>query len=576
MINIFKGKRSKIALFGIMAVIFGVIAIQTPLAKKVYRKVIYTIGYNGSPITSIYERADFEKTEKTEFFINNELSEGKNLDYPDNDIKKILYSKDSKRLISYPDGYYTDFPLDVAFDFSNSPNYIKADNDKISIVVSKEWSQVDDVTEYTEYYLNRFLVSEQYQKENNITELLDTTKNFGKNTVRIISLKLNDTPEDINNIYTYGILQTSSRAFFRVMVKGYGDDYYNNAVEDILSSFRFFDAVGTHKQTISYQPKTPENWSQETKDFYNSIKNSNSVDFGIFSKDIYSTGINETIPDYEKRLDYKFKYILSYIHFGTEFPTEFMQKNYENGRIVELTYQTTTTNNEKLFGYTPNLDIYRGKLDEPIREFARKAKEFGHPFLFRLNNEMNSDWTSYSGMTNLCDPDIYIAIWQRFYNIFKEEGVNNAIWIYNPNDRNYPPCGWNNFLAYCPGDDYMQLIGVTGYNTGTYYADVMGETWREFDEIYDEVSITYNPFFKDYPWIITEFSSSSVGGDKAAWIENMFNDFYKYPNIKIAVWFDYADFDFRPEYKGQVSRPYYFDETPEVFDAFKKGLKTLK
>ncbi|MBQ3226805.1 MAG: endoglucanase, partial [Clostridia bacterium] len=188
-------------------------------------------------------------------------------------------------------------------------------------------------------------------------------------------------------------------------------------------------------------------------------------------------------------------------------------------------------------------------------------------------NEMNTDWTNYSGIINLSDPEIYIGCWQRVYEIFAEEGVDNAIWVFNPNDRNYPPCNWNNYLAYYPGDRYVQMIGVTGYNTGTYFKDVTGEDWRSFTQIYDEVNEAYLPFFSEFPWMITEFASSSIGGNKPMWITNMFENLDRYPNIKAAVWFSAPDMDMRPGYEGKISRPYMLDETPETLAAFGKGLK---
>ena len=94
----------------------------------------------------------------------------------------------------------------------------------------------------------------------------------------------------------------------------------------------------------------------------------------------------------------------------------------------------------------------------------------------------------------------------------------------------------------------------------------MAEEWREFDVIYDEIEALYLPHFSQYPWIITEFASSSIGGDKVAWIDNMFAHIGDYSNIKIAVWFSYADFD------GEIpARPYWLDETPETLEAFRRG-----
>ena len=53
---------------------------------------------------------------------------------------------------------------------------------------------------------------------------------------------------------------------------------------------------------------------------------------------------------------------------------------------------------------------------------AHQIKEFGHPVIFRLNNEMNSDWTSYSASACMNDPQIYVYLWQKIYNIFEKVG----------------------------------------------------------------------------------------------------------------------------------------------------------
>ncbi|MPM33017.1 Endoglucanase H [bioreactor metagenome] len=116
------------------------------------------------------------------------------------------------------------------------------------------------------------------------------------------------------------------------------------------------------------------------------------------------------------------------------------------------------------------------------------------------------------------------------------------------------------------------MIGVTGYNTGTYYREVFGEEWRDFEDIYNHIENEYQTYFSNYPWIITEFASSSYGGDKAKWISDMFLHLDKYENIKIAVWYSCPDMDFRPEYEGKIARPYMLDETPETLEAFKEGL----
>lgn len=510
---------------------------------------------------------------QTQYYVNNMLrTDITNIQAisKDSDVKAILKNEFVDRLVNYPKGYYINLPKNLIYDFSLSKDYIKAYNDNIDITISLEKSPYANVWEYIDYYQNRFLLDENYQSANNITLLENTKEKINGYDTQIISLKRNTTSDTVaKNIYTYIYLKLSGQNYLRIMIKStdYSQEYINTYT-NMISSFTQIKKQFTDNYHISLYPIPNNSWNEQTKALYEKYTSSTDIDWGIFTQDIASTGINETIPKIEERIDYTFDVILIYNHLGNPLPIDAMNKISNEGRVIELTVQTCYENNTKLFDYTPMFDIIEGKLDNEIKELAKEIKGLNTPILFRLNNEMNTDWTSYCGMVNLCDPDIYKQVWQRIYNIFAQEQVNNCIWIFNPNDNNYPPSNWNNFLSYYPGNEYVHMLGITGYNTGTYYAKQNGETWREFSNIYDEIYNKYYNIFSGFPWIITEFASSSIGGDKAKWITNMFENINKYTNIKVAVWFSAADYD----ENGIVSRPYWLDETNQTLEAFKKGI----
>ena len=95
-------------------------------------------------------------------------------------------------------------------------------------------------------------------------------------------------------------------------------------------------------------------------------------------------------------------YMDKMLYFPMELATEFAGGNGFNGKpVLQLSYQFTTTNNTGLEGKTPIYDILRGVYDEHFRELARDIRTYGKPVLFRLNNEMNTDWTSSVSYTHL-------------------------------------------------------------------------------------------------------------------------------------------------------------------------------
>lgn len=485
----------------------------------------------------------------------------------EHDVKVVYETPDGLMFCDYATGFSVSLPADMTADMSKSPMFTSFESPDAKLVISKEWTYDDDVSAYIGYYFKRFLLNDTFRAENDVALLENTiTDDFERLTVRLNGYS---GPFDT---YTYLTIKTDSRFFFHVMLKyASGNQGAQSLPQRVLDSFKYFKGEGIPTYKTDYYPVIPDNWSAETRALYDNIVTTDNVIWGIYTHNILKDGLENKIPEIEAQLDYKFGLVLGYAGLDDAFPTDFMNKCADEGRIVELTLQATENLNTNLFGRSPWLTLYKTGDDARIRAFAQSARDFGKPFLIRLNNEMNSDWVSYGGVTNLLDPDIFVENWRTVYRIFQEEGVINAIWIFNPNDRDAPPNAWNCQAAYYPGNAFVQIFGVTGYNNGSYYKDVTGEYWREFDVIYDKVQEDSSALFGAFPWMITEFSSSSIGGDKVKWIDGMFDNIEKYPNIKAAVWFSSVDYDM---FDGVTpARPYWLDETKDTLAAFKHGLE---
>lgn len=176
-------------------------------------------------------------------------------------------------------------------------------------------------------------------------------------------------------------------------------------------------------------------------------------------------------------------------------------------------------------------EIAAGKYDANLREAAAAAKQM--PFseiLIRFAHEMNGDWYGWSG-----DPTDYVAAWRHIVSLFRAEGATNVKWVWSPNVE-YAN-GKYAFSSYYPGDEWVDYVGLDGYNWGTT-GQGTGK-WQSFYEVF-KASYARLTQLSSKPVIITETSSSESGGSKASWIragllETVPRDF---PRVAAVVWFD--------------------------------------
>ena len=525
-----------------------------------------------------------EKNHYTLYYQNNKLVYDKDdLDFLNCDVREIQVGNNKKYLINHSRGFALEFPRDAWFDFSVGQEYIKAGNDDMTIVVSKEYTTYEDgslTRGYIEEYLHKYLLDPTFMENNRITLHKNAIENINNNWVQVVALSRLPAPDSKVefNTYVYCYIYTGTTMFYRIMFKAreYNDALLDQVYRTLYSFSGDVPVTGVSSNFTDFKPKLPDYWSEETKTFYDELVNGDKIKWGIYQPlNVRNADLSE-ILELEEELDYRFDGVLEYLYFGEELPIDGMQKAYEDGKIIELTIQTSTVMNENLDGFNPVFDIIDGVRDDEIEYLAKRIKEYGHPILFRLNNEMNSDWTSYGVSACLNDPEIYLQIWHKFYDIFREVGVNNTIWVFNPNDESYPPHGYNATMAFYPGDEYVQVFGVTGYNTGTFYSKQNNEKWKTFDDIYGNIYEHQHEVYQNFPWIITEFASSSVGGDKVKWITDMFESIHKYPNIKMAFWFNSADYYQDEDGDILPSRPYWLDENKNTLAAFKAGLAKSK
>lgn len=568
------------------------------------------------------ETAGLETLTGMELYVNGEKSAARTMSTA-NDNKKIYNTVTSQRVVNYTDGYMIDLPMDMEPDFSLSALRSRFESDTYALTVSVEdknpYTGSSGWDTYLTEWLNRYIASDEYLTNNNMVYMRDpivSTSIFSGYTVMLYDITITDGYGSDYQIpmphYSIAIIRetTDYTSFYLMVLKSMAPT--DTVMDRLLRSFTFITPQGTAVNAQQqYELVIPENWSDETLAYYNKLMEQDTVDFGFFTHSMVSFEDSSYDSQYEKitseydristAVGYEYEIMPTYTHlkwynsyndFPSEMAAELAGGNGFNGKpVLQFTYQFTVNNNASLYWRTPMFEILRGDHDTQFRELAQDIKAYGKPVLFRLNNEMNTDWTTYSGIANLLDPDVFVKTWQRLYTIFEEEGVDNCIWIFNPFGMTTPYCNWGEHLCYMPGAEYVQALGLTSYEMGN------GTSLESFETMYTDDYEKNSVNFINYPWIISEFAAGA-GGEKAynystssfynttlgrneakqaAWVTAMFNELGDSSNtycqnIKGAVWFSANDY---VEIDGvyYISNYLALDENADqTLAAFQKGL----
>ena len=319
-----------------------------------------------------------------------------------------------------------------------------------------------------------------------------------------------------------------------------------NVPEKVPASYKYSNGALQGAQELS----------QDTAEFYQRYFLGSDMSWGLFANGFWADNV---VKDIENYIDREFKFMLLYHDLDSGLDQIYSALDYciENDKYLELTLQTGMKD-----GKNEIYDVLCGSYDSYLKNMAKIIAQKKHPTIFRLANEMNGDWCTYSAYNTGLDSDIYKQFYKYVHDIFEKEGANKYIlYVFNPNGKSFPDFRYNDESVYRPDSDKYQLIGLTLYNTGNYYP---GERFIDFTSLYKDL---YDKVEKNYdkPMMITEFACSTSGGDKVAWTRDMLSAMKYFPKIKVAIWFHGVDKDAY----GNPARVYLIDEPRENLTQFR-------
>lgn len=221
---------------------------------------------------------------------------------------------------------------------------------------------------------------------------------------------------------------------------------------------------------------------------------------------------------------------------------------WSHGSVPMISWEPT------LSGETPSdieTQIANGAYDTFINSWGNKLKIFlsgidgvygtedDRRVFIRMAHEPNGTWYPWSASAGENTPSDYIDMWRRTHDQLSALGLDDThvqwVWAVNNVD-----IGDYTAEDYYPGDDYVNWVGMDGFNWGS---DYNWSSWQSPPQIFENMRQRLNDLAPEKPVAIPEVASTSNnihGTDnfgKDAWIEQ-FSQYIKDSDIRMIAWFN--------------------------------------
>jgi beta-mannanase len=245
---------------------------------------------------------------------------------------------------------------------------------------------------------------------------------------------------------------------------------------------------------------------------------------------VYAGAHPEAINDFEKRIDVNPDYLAYFIHWGNDngkLPTWLRDYAYAKDRTLVIFWEASDYliggTNQPEFSYQT---ILNGEHDKYLSSFAEQTKNYKGPIILIPFSELNGNWTPWSGTMNGNTPEKAVLAFRYVHDFF--DNVPNVKFGLAVNAASVPDTYENRIEAYYPGDEYVDYVGVDGFN--------MGNPAESFSYIFNSPLNILGKYGK--PIFIFSFGTAA-GEEKATWLDDALSvQMPKYPLLKGFIYFN--------------------------------------
>ena len=160
-------------------------------------------------------------------------------------------------------------------------------------------------------------------------------------------------------------------------------------------------------------------------------------------------------------------------------------------------------------------------------------------------------------------PELYKSMFKYVVSLVRRAGAKNVLWVFCPNAESVPnpnflpDASWNKVGNYYPGADFVDILGMDGYNWGTTMTEERNgwkSSWKPFREIFASLRGELIKLAPGKPIVVFETASVNQGGDRTLWIKEALETSGAW-GIRGLVWFQ-ADKEFNWSIKNEKDTSY--------------------
>jgi hypothetical protein len=175
--------------------------------------------------------------------------------------------------------------------------------------------------------------------------------------------------------------------------------------------------------------------------------------------------------------------------------------------------------------------ITAGDFDTYLTQWGTALASWDKPVMLRFAHEMNGNWYPWAESANGNQAGDYVAAWRHVHDVVAATGASKVQWVWSPN---VPYWGSTPLSGLYPGADYVDIVGLDGYNWGTA---APWSSWTSPSALFGPGLTALRSLAPGKPIMISETASAEAGGSKANWNTALVSYLAAQSDITAFVWF---------------------------------------